>query len=140
MSDINAVRASIEKALAGLRKEQDALEAALAALGGVPAAPRRGPGRPKGSGSAPRKAVSGRRRGRRGSRTAEALALVKAQPGVTIPAMAKEMDIAAPYLYRVMPKLVEEGKVRKDGSGWFPGDPAPAPAPADSGAEGQPAS
>ncbi|MEA2347064.1 MAG: hypothetical protein QOG62_851 [Thermoleophilaceae bacterium] len=128
MSDINAVRASIEKALAGLRKEQQALEAALAALGGVEAAPRRGRGRPKGSTSAARKAGSSGRRGRRSSRPAEALALVKAQPGVTIPAMAKEMDIAAPYLYRVMPKLVEEGKVRKDGSGWFPADGAPAAA------------
>jgi hypothetical protein len=124
MSDIREVRASIEARLKDLRKEQDALESALSALKGVAPA-RRGPGRPRGSGSTTRKAAAGRRSGRRkrgrpGSRAGEALALVKAQPGVTIPAMAKEMGIAAPYLYRVMPKLVEEGKVKKDGSGWYP--------------------
>jgi hypothetical protein len=119
MTDIAEVKASIEKRLKELRKEQDALENALSALSGVGGAVRRGPGRPRGSGSGTRRST-GKKRGRRGSRAGEALALVKAQPGVTIPAMAKEMGIAAPYLYRVMPKLVEEGKVRKDGSGWFP--------------------
>jgi hypothetical protein len=49
--------------------------------------------------------------------------------------MAKQMNIAAPYLYRVMPKLVEDGKVRKDGSGWFPSDPAPATAPGSGAAD-----
>jgi hypothetical protein len=30
------------------------------------------------------------------------------------------MGIQANYLYRVMPTLAEEGKVRKDGKGWHP--------------------
>jgi hypothetical protein len=119
MSDIGDVKASIEKRLKELRKEQDALESALSALSGVGTAVRRGPGRPRGSGGTVRR-PRGKKRGPRGSRAAEALKLVQAKPGVTIPAMAKEMGIAAPYLYRVMPKLVEEGKVRKDGSAWYP--------------------
>ena len=116
MTDIGDVKASIEKRLKELRAEQDALESALSALGGIAAKAKRGPGRPRGS----RSRTTSKRRGARNSRAAQALALVKAQPGVTIPAMAKEMGIAAPYLYRVLPKLADEGKVKKDGSGWHP--------------------
>jgi hypothetical protein len=119
MTDIREVRASIEARLKELGKEQAALEGALSALSGVAGAARRGPGRPRGSGRGGQRRGA-RKRGRRGSRAGEALALVKAQPGVTIPAMAKQMGIAPPYLYRVLPKLAEEGKVKKDGSGWHP--------------------
>jgi hypothetical protein len=119
---ISQVKNSIEKRLKELRAEQSALESALSALGGVSAGGRRAAGRTRAkAGTAARSTRSRtRRRGRRGSRSAQALALVKAQPGITIPAMAKEMGIAAPYLYRVLPKLAEERKVRKDGSGWHP--------------------
>ena len=124
MAGINEVRASIEGRLAELDTERKALEAALAALSGVTGAsgPRRAARTSKPSSGS-------RRRGRPAARSAEALALVRAQPGVTIPAMAKQMGIAAPYLYRVLPKLIEEGKVRKDGSGWFPTDRRDSPAP-----------
>ncbi len=123
MEGITDVRASIERRLAELNTERKALEAALAALSGVSGSstPRRAPRSGKPS-------SGGRRRGRPAARSAEALALVRAQPGVTIPAMAKQMGIAAPYLYRVLPKLIEEGKVRKDGAGWFPTDRRDSPA------------
>ncbi|HEV7806992.1 MAG TPA: hypothetical protein VGO80_14310 [Solirubrobacteraceae bacterium] len=72
------------------------------------AAPRPGRGRPKGS----------------GTRAAEALALVTASPGITIPEIAEKMGIRQNYLYRVLPGLVEEGLVVKDedGRGWKPAD------------------
>jgi DNA-binding IscR family transcriptional regulator len=43
---------------------------------------------------------------------------VRSKPGVTIPDMAKEMGIEPNYLYRVLPKLVGEKKVRREGQGW----------------------
>lgn len=117
MAGIGEVKASIEKRLSELREEQRALERALSALRDVPGTVRRGPGRPKGSAN---KRRSGGRRAKHGSRAAEALKLVTATPGATIPTLAKEMNISPPYLYRVLPKLAEEGKVKKDGAGWYP--------------------
>ena len=42
------------------------------------------------------------------------------QPGITIPQIAEAMNIEPNYLYRVLPKLVNEGKVARDGQGWVP--------------------
>jgi hypothetical protein len=64
-----------------------------------------------------------RRRGRprgEGSRSVEALALVQSKPGITIPEMGKEMGITPNYLYRVLPELAKDGKVKKQGKGWVP--------------------
>jgi hypothetical protein len=55
----------------------------------------------------------GRRKGS-GARSAEALALIQAQPGITIAELAAKMDVGQNYLYRVVPTLKEEGKVRKE--------------------------
>ena len=132
----------IERRLAQLRQEVQRLEGALTALGGG----RRGPGRPRGSttrrtrsattpsaaaGSTAtktrrttRRRRPGAPRGRRGGNTRanQALELVRSKPGVTIPEMAKEMKIEPNYLYRVLPKLVEEKKVKRDGQGWHPAE------------------
>ena len=61
-----------------------------------------GGGRPKGS----------------GTRGTQALELVSARPGITIPELAEAMEIQQNYLYRVMPDLAEEGLVVKSGRGW----------------------
>ncbi len=72
----------------------------------------------------PRQASSGStgaRRGRPkggGTRSAQALDLVRQRPGITIPELAEAMGIQQNYLYRVMPSLAEEGKVTKSGRGW----------------------
>ena len=101
------------------------LEKAAQALSGVGvtkgrAAGRRGGGsangRRRGSGSGKR----GRPRGS-GKRAIQAQELVSARPGITIPELADAMGIQANYLYRVMPTLEQEGKVRKEGKGWQPG-------------------
>jgi hypothetical protein len=65
----------------------------------------------------------GRPRGS-GTRANEALAIVREQPGVTIPEMAQKMGIQQNYLYRVLPGLEQDGMVRKEGRGWFPKDAA----------------
>ncbi|MEA2212887.1 MAG: hypothetical protein QOF83_2835 [Solirubrobacteraceae bacterium] len=109
----------IDSRLAELKQEVSRLEAARSALTGN----RRGPGRPSGNGA--RRATTrrpGRPRGRRGgnTRSTQALDLVSSQPGITIPQIAETLKIAPNYLYRVMPKLVEDGKVKREGQGWHP--------------------
>jgi CRP-like cAMP-binding protein len=122
------------KELRPLVDEYRRLEAAAAALDGVSAtsmmdamsATRRAPARSK---AAPHKrgATHGGRRGRpkgSGTRGAEALALVKQNPGITIPEIAEKMGIKQNYLYRVLPGLADDGLVVKEGRGWHPKDPA----------------
>ena len=45
---------------------------------------------------------------------------MNARPGITIPELADAMGIQSNYLYRVMPTLEGEGKIRKEGNGWHP--------------------
>ena len=119
------------KELKPLVEEYQRLEAAAAALDGVPAhagvngngaaSSRRSSARVKGAARA-RGTGTGRRGRPKGSvtRGAEALALVKGNPGITIPEIAEKMGIKQNYLYRVLPALQKDGLVRKDGRGWHP--------------------
>ncbi len=116
----------IDSRLGELREEVTKLEAARQALVGG----RRGPGRPAASNgaSAPSRRrparKTGRPRGRRGgnTRSNQALNLVRDSPGITIPQIAEQLKIEPNYLYRVMPKLVEDGQVKRDGQGWHPAE------------------
>ncbi len=116
------------KELRPLVEEFERLEAAAAALDGMTpngATPTR---RASARASAPsRRAKSTGRRGRpkgSGTRGAEALALVRERPGITIPEIAEQMGIKQNYLYRVLPGLADDGLVRKDGRGWHPQEAA----------------
>jgi len=111
----------IDSRLRELKQEVSKLEAARAALVGG----RRGPGRPAAaSGATSRRPArrAGRPRGRRGGNTRanQALALVRDKPGITIPQIAEALKIEPNYLYRVMPKLVDDGQVTREGQGWHP--------------------
>jgi hypothetical protein len=122
------------KELRPLVDEFRRLEAAAAALEGVetgdqaqPAAPpRRSAGRraaASADGSGSRGGGGGGRRGRprgSGTRAKQALELVRAQPGISIPEMAEAMGIQQNYLYRVLPSLQKEKLVKKQGKGWHP--------------------
>jgi hypothetical protein len=61
----------------------------------------------------------GRPRGS-GTRAAQAEALVKERPGITIPEIASALNMKQNYLYRVMPQLASDGKIMKSGKGWHP--------------------
>src|SRR3954453_10235183 len=113
------------KELEPLVSEHDRLRAALDALDGVkengrgssPAAART-PARRGGRGG---DGEGGGRRGRprgTGTRSKEALELVRSRPGISIPEMAEAMGIKQNYLYRVLPQLQKDGLVRKEGRGW----------------------
>jgi hypothetical protein len=123
----------IDARIRELQDEVSRLEAARSALTGG----RRRPGRPRGSaarttGASARttRARTGRRASagprtratRRGgnTRSLQALELVRKQPGVTIPELAKAMKIQPNYLYRVLPRLASEGQVKRNGQGWHP--------------------
>jgi len=94
------------KELKPLVDEYQRLDAAAAALEGVPAAPlmhaapatRRAPARATVAPTRKRGATHGGRRGRpkgSGTRRVEALALVKENPGITIPEIAEKMEPTA---------------------------------------------
>jgi hypothetical protein len=109
----------IDHRLAELRQEVGKLEAARAVLVGG----RRRPARSATANGRSRRSSGrrpGRPRGRRdgNTRANQALELVRTQPGITIPQIAEAMSIEPNYLYRVMPRLVSEGQVRRDGQGW----------------------
>jgi hypothetical protein len=136
---LNEKRNEIDARLRELRPLVDEfhrLERAAAALAGMDGeAPvrRRGPGRPPGrKATTPTRAASNasaerprarRRRGggapRGGGRSAQALAIITQRPGITVRELAAETGVHANYLYRVVPVLAKEGKVRKQGRGWY---------------------
>jgi hypothetical protein len=103
----------------------------LKGVGGGSTPRRRGPGRPPGSRTRRRTtgarattrrraSTNGRRRRRRagGTRAEQALALIKATPGITVPQIADKMGIRQNYLYRVTAGLQKDGSIKKRGSGF----------------------
>jgi hypothetical protein len=116
----------IEERLQELRPlvdEYRKLEAASAVLDGVDggSAPSRSVAR-----AAPSRTANGSRRGRpRGARSGntralQAVELVRAHPGITIPELAGHMGIKPNYLYRILPQLEDDGEVTRRDKGWHP--------------------
>ncbi len=101
-----------------LVEEFERLEAAAAALDGVEpdTAPKPRAASAATNGSSRR----GRPRGSRGgnTRATQAVELVRARPGVTIPELAEHMGIKPNYLYRILPQLEEDGQVTRKDKGW----------------------
>jgi winged helix-turn-helix DNA-binding protein len=124
------------KELRPLVDEFHRLEAAAAALEGVPGStnspaastPARRTRRRSAGGGARRSTGTGTgRRGRprgSGTRSKQALELVRSRPGISIPEIAEAIGIQQNYLYRVLPSLQKDGLVRKEGRGWHPREAA----------------
>jgi hypothetical protein len=91
---------------AGTHAEQTVSSAVKRTRSATARKPTRSPGRPRGT----------------GGRAQEALRLVHKHPGITIGEMAKRMRIHANYLYRLLPNLEKEGKVKKRDKGYHPPD------------------
>jgi len=118
-------RQEIDNRLKELRpahEEYLKLEKAQEALAGMDQPRRRGPGRPPGSTSSKPSSGNGRRRRRRrsgGTRGAQALEVVRQNPGISVSELGDKLGIAQKnYLYRVMANLQEDGAVRKEGRGF----------------------
>ena len=107
---VDKARALLEQRRGELQQELRQIEKAISGLGGR----RRGPGRPRGS--------SGRRRRRGGTRADQAVKLITENPGIGVSELGKKMSLNHPnYLYRVLPDLEKDGRVKKKGRGWHPG-------------------
>lgn len=114
-SALDKARSLIEDRIKELDDEKRRLEKALSGLKGG----RRGPGRPRRSGSSARSSGGRPRRRRRGGTRAEhAMKAVQAQPGITASEIAKKLKIKPNYVYRVMADLTADGKVAKEGRGY----------------------
>ena len=88
-----------------------AIRSNLDAVPSTPAAPRTGRRRAR-----PAAAKDGAT-GPRGTRTLE---LVREEPGLTAAELAERMGIKRNYLYRVMPRLQDQGQVLKRGDRYYP--------------------
>ena len=53
------------------------------------------------------------------ARQDEALALIVASPGITIPELATAMEVRPAYLYRLLPELAKRGMVGRVGRHWY---------------------
>jgi CRP-like cAMP-binding protein len=117
------IRARLQE-LKPLVDEYHRLEAAAQALEGV--GPTTTTTRRTRSTTTRTRAGAGRRGRPRGSGTRgkQALELVRANPGISIPELADKMGIKQNYLYRVLPGLQKDGMVRKEGRGWHARDAA----------------
>ena len=91
---------------AGTRAERVVKSAARSTRSPKTSTATRAPGRPRGT----------------GGRAQEALKLVHRHPGITIGEIAKRMKIQANYLYRVLPQLEKDGKIKKRDKGYHPPD------------------
>jgi AraC-like DNA-binding protein len=115
------------KELRPLHEEYLKLERAKQALEGMDSsegAPRRrGPGRPRGSSSAPStRSGNGRRRRRSragGTASEKVLEVVRQNPGATVSEVGDQLGYTQKnYLYRVFHNLTEDGAVQKQGKGY----------------------
>lgn len=123
----DAIRKLVKERLEELDEERTQLLDALKALDG-----RKGPGRPRGSrndssagsSTSPSPSSSSRRPGRRrrkgGTRSEHAEKAVADNPGIKASEIAEQLKIKPNYVYRVMADLVKEGRVVKNGTGYFP--------------------
>jgi hypothetical protein len=108
---VDQARTLLERRLRELDGERKQVEAALAGLG---RSARRGPGRPRSTGT--------RQRRRGSTRADQAVRIIKQNPGITVSELGKKMRLNAPnYLYRVLPDLQKEGRIRRKGKGYHPG-------------------
>lgn len=110
---VDQARTLLERRLRELDDERKHVEAALAGLG---RSPRRGPGRPPGSTS------SSTRRRRGSTRADQAVRIIKQNPGISVSELGRMMKLNHPnYLYRVLPDLQKEGRIKREGTGYHPG-------------------
>jgi hypothetical protein len=109
---VDQARTLLERRLRELDEERKQVQTALAGLG---RGARRGPGRPRG-------ATTTRRRRSGSTRADQAVRIIKQNPGITVSELGKKMKLNAPnYLYRVLPDLQKEGRIKRKGKGYHSG-------------------
>jgi hypothetical protein len=108
---VDQARTLLERRLRELDDERKQVEAALAGLG---KSARRTAGRTR------RAATRARRRG--STRADQAVRIIKQNPGISVSELGRKMKLNHPnYLYRVLPDLQKEGRIKRRGKGYHPG-------------------
>jgi hypothetical protein len=108
---VDQARTLLERRLRELDDERKQVEAALAGLGRTA---RRTAGRTR------RAATRARRRG--STRADQAVRIINQNPGITVSELGRKMKLNHPnYLYRVLPDLQKEGRIKRRGKGYHPG-------------------
>jgi hypothetical protein len=108
---VDQARTLLERRLRELDDERKQVEAALAGLG---RSARRGASKSR------RRSTGGRRRG--STRANQAVRIIKQNPGITVSELGRKMKLNHPnYLYRVLPDLQKEGRIKRKGQGYHPG-------------------
>ena len=102
LKELDAERAHLQRALSSLTGGREG---------------KRGPGRPRGSNSSPARGRK-RGRGRRNTRSDQAVKLIQEKPGISASEIAKQLRIKPNYMYRVLGDLQKEGRVKKDGRSY----------------------
>jgi len=111
---VDQARTLLERRLRELDEERKHVEAALAGLG---RSARRGPGRPRGTASSTTRRRSG------STRADQAVRIIKQNPGISVSELGRKMKLNHPnYLYRVLPDLQKEGRIKRKGKGYHPGE------------------
>jgi len=106
---VDQARTLLERRLRELDDERRQVEAALEGLG---KSARRGRGRPP---------ETSRRRRRGSTRADQAVKLIADNPGIKVSELGKKMKLNHPnYLYRVLPDLEKEGRIKRRGNGYHP--------------------
>jgi hypothetical protein len=114
---VDRARALLEERRNELQQELRQIEGALSGLGGR----KRGPGRPRGSGAGSGTGTRRRRRRRGGTRADQAVKFITESPGINASDLSRKMKLKAPnYLYRVLPELEKDGRIKKKGKGYHP--------------------
>ena len=104
---VDQARTLLERRLRELDDERKQVEAALSGLG---KSARRGPVRPR---------STGRRRRRGSTRADQAVKIISDNPGIKVSELGKKMKLNHPnYLYRVLPDLEKEGRIKRRGQGY----------------------
>ena len=107
---VDQAKTLLERRLRELDDERKQVQAALTGLG--KSAARRAPSRPS----------SRRRRRRGGTRADQAVKIITQNPGITVSELGKKMRLKHPnYLYRVLPDLQKEGRIKRKGKGYRAG-------------------
>ncbi|HET9121311.1 MAG TPA: hypothetical protein VFN72_12350 [Solirubrobacterales bacterium] len=110
---VDQARTLLERRLRELDDERKQVEAALVGLG---RSSRRGPGRPRRSSTRTTRRRSG------STRADQAVRIIKQNPGITVSELGRKMKLNHPnYLYRVLPDLEKEGRIKRRGREYHPG-------------------
>jgi predicted Rossmann fold nucleotide-binding protein DprA/Smf involved in DNA uptake len=126
LSVVDEIRDRVDKRLAELQPAVDEYRELVAIKNGLANAGKQTadvleapPAAPSTSPRSRTRARRGRSPGRRGAtRADQAINIVGAKPGVTVNEIAATMGINQNYLYRLLPRMEREGRLRREGRGW----------------------